>query len=80
MKVAGRNSDAGGGSAMNGGESTPTSSVQGLGATVRITEGTGEKQGSGGSRLGQEGGRRVMPWRRSPWTASNSIRSSRLRR
>ena len=30
MKVAGQNSDAGGGSAMNGGESTPTSSVQGL--------------------------------------------------
>ena len=47
MKVVGRNSDAGGGSAMNGGESTPTSSVQGLGATVRITKGTGEKRGSG---------------------------------
>ena len=45
MKVAGRNSDAGGGSAMADGEITLASSVQGLGATVRITEGTGELRG-----------------------------------
>ena len=42
---SGRNSSSHGGLAMDGGESTPASSVQGLGATVRITEGTGELWG-----------------------------------
>ena len=41
----GRNSASVGGSAMADGESTTASSVQGLGATVRITEGTGELRG-----------------------------------
>jgi len=45
MKVAGRNSDAGGGSAMADGEITLASSVQGLGATVFPTEGTRRKRG-----------------------------------
>jgi len=39
--VAGQNSGSRGGSAMNGGESTTTSSVQGLGDTVSPTERTG---------------------------------------
>ena len=41
MKVAGQNSDAGGGSAMADGEITLASSVQGLGAMIFPTEGTG---------------------------------------
>ena len=45
MKVAGRNSDAGGAQPWPAAKSTPASSVQGLGATVRITEGTGELRG-----------------------------------
>ena len=37
---------------MDGGESTPASSVQGLAATVRRTEGTGEERGGAANSPG----------------------------